>query len=250
MTTIDHSNHQDAVGARLGMWLFLFTEILLFGGIFLLYSVYRSKFPADFHYAASHLDLFTGTINTVILLTSSLFMVLAVASLEKQDRKNSSLFIALTTLLGTAFLVIKYFEWSEKIAHGLYPNSEVLEIHTAGEKIFYSLYYLMTGLHAIHIIIGLVILLVMLKKIYSKPYRILNLKEIGSKILNIEGNNAATVLKYRSDEQIADMKIKLIYDNNENLNEKDLIKLENSGLYWHLVDVIWIFLFPLFYLIT
>lgn len=250
MTTIDHSSHQDAVGARLGMWLFLFTEILLFGGIFLLYSVYRSKFPADFHYAASHLDLFTGTINTVILLTSSLFMVLAVASLEKQRRRESSLFILLTTLMGTAFLVIKYFEWSDKISHGLFPNSEVLEIHTAGEKIFYSLYYLMTGLHALHIVIGLVILWVMLKKIYSKPFRVLNLGEIGAKGLNIHSGESKQILNYKSDEEIAEMKIKLIYENNENLNEKDLISLENSGLYWHLVDVIWIFLFPLFYLIT
>jgi len=250
MTSIDHSTHQDAVGARLGMWLFLFTEILLFGGIFLLYSVYRSKFPADFHYAATHLDLFTGTINTVILLTSSLFMVLAVASLEKQNRKNSSLFILLTALLGVTFLVIKYFEWSHKIRHGLFPNSEVLEIHTAGEKIFYSLYYLMTGLHAVHIIIGVVILLVMLKKISSKPFRILNLNGIGSKTLNIDDTDSKSILKYKSDEPIANMRIKLIYNNNENLNDADLIKLENSGLYWHLVDVIWIFLFPLFYLIT
>ncbi len=250
MASIDHSSHQDAVGARLGMWLFLFTEILLFGGIFLLYSVYRSKFPADFHYAASHLDIYTGTINTVILLTSSLFMVIAVASLEKQDRKSSSIFILLTTLLGTTFIIIKYFEWSEKISHGLFPNSEVLEIHTAGEKIFYSLYYLMTGLHAIHIIIGLVILIVMLKKISSKPYRILKLNDIGSKVLNILNKDSKSILKYKSDEPVSNMKIRLIYDSNENLNEKDLIKLENSGLYWHLVDVIWIFLFPLFYLIT
>jgi len=250
MTSIDHSSHQDAIGARLGMWLFLFTEILLFGGIFLLYSVYRSKFPADFHYAATHLDIFTGTINTIILLTSSLFMVLAVANLEKQDRKRSSAFILLTTLLGTAFLIIKYFEWSEKIGHGLFPNSEVLEIHTAGEKLFYSLYYLMTGLHAVHIIIGLIILFVMFKKISSRPYRILNLVDIGSKVLNIMDKDSKSILNYRSDEPVGDMKIKLIYDNNEHLNERDLIKLENSGLYWHLVDVIWIFLFPLFYLIT
>jgi len=250
MTSIDHSSHQDAVGARLGMWLFLFTEILLFGGIFLLYSVYRSKFPVDFHYAASHLDIFTGTVNTIILLTSSLFMVLAVASLEKQDRKNSSVFILLTTLMGTTFLVIKYFEWSEKISHGLYPNSEVLEIHTAGEKMFYSLYYLMTGLHAVHIVIGLIILFIMFKKISSKPSRILKLNDIGSNILNITKKDSKSILKYKSDEPVSEMKIRLVYNSNENLNEKDLIKLENSGLYWHLVDVIWIFLFPLFYLIT
>jgi cytochrome c oxidase subunit 3 len=250
MATVDHSGHHDAVGARLGMWLFLFTEILLFGGIFLLYSVYRSKFPEDFHYAATHLDIFTGTVNTAILLTSSLFMVLAVTSLEKHGRKLSASFIGLTMLMGTAFLVIKYFEWSSKISHGLFPNSKVLEIHTSGEKVFYSLYYLMTGLHALHIIIGLVILAVMFARISAKPSRKLEVAGGGTGILKITGTGPGTILDYRSDEPVSGIKLKLIYDHNKQIDEQDLITLENSGLYWHLVDVIWIFLFPLFYLIT
>jgi cytochrome c oxidase subunit 3 len=204
--------HRDATGARIGMWLFLFTEILLFGGLFLLYAVYRSKFPGDFHFSAAELDTFMGTINTAVLLTSSLTMVLAVAGLEKKSRKIASIFLCITILLGVVFLINKYFEWSAKFAHGFYPNSEVLEYHTAGENIFYGLYYLMTGLHGLHIVIGIVILSIMLFLVSKKS-----------------GKTGAT-----AEEEL------------EGLH----IKIENSGLYWHLVDIIWIFLFPLFYLIT
>ena len=204
--------HKDATGARIGMWLFLFTEILLFGGLFLLYAVYRFKFHEDFHFSAGTLDTFMGTVNTAILLTSSLTMVLAVASLEKKNRKHASLFLGATILLGLVFLVNKYFEWSAKFSHGLYPNSEVLESHTAGENVFYGLYYLMTGLHGLHIIIGIIILAVMFFLVSGKTGRV----AVG-------------------DEEELD---------------RLHIKVENSGLYWHLVDLIWIFLFPLFYLIT
>jgi cytochrome c oxidase subunit 3 len=204
--------HRDAIGARIGMWLFLFTEILLFGGLFLLYAVYRSKFPGDFHFSAGELDTFMGAINTAVLLTGSLTMVLAVAGLEKKNRKIASIFLSVTIFLGVVFLINKYFEWSAKFAHGLYPNSEVLEYHTAGENIFYGLYYLMTGLHGLHIVIGIVILSIMLFLVSKKT-----------------GKTGPA-----AEEEL------------EGLH----IKIENSGLYWHLVGIIWIFLFPLFYLIT
>ena len=201
---------RDATGARIGMWLFLFTEVLLFGGLFLLYAVYRSKFPQDFHFCAAELDTFMGALNTAILLTSSLTMVLAVTSLEKKNKKLTSLFLVITMIFGVIFLVNKYFEWSAKFQHHIYPNSEVLQTHPAGENIFYSMYYLMTGLHGLHIVIGLIILTVMLIMVSKKT------------------------------------------QNPDNEDELDRlhIKVENSGLYWHLVDIIWIFLFPLFYLIT
>ncbi len=153
-----------------------------------------------------------GTINTAVLLTSSLTMVLAVAGLEKKNRKIASVFLSVTIFLGVVFLINKYFEWSAKFAHGLYPNSEILEHHTAGENIFYGLYYLMTGLHGLHIVIGIVILSIMLLLVSKKT------------------RNTGTA----AEEEL------------EGLH----IKMENSGLYWHLVDIIWIFLFPLFYLIT
>lgn len=209
-------SHKDNVGARIGMWLFLLTEILLFGGLFLLYAVYRAKFPEDFHYCAAGLDTAMGTFNTAILLTSSLTMVLAVTSWEKKDRKLTNIFLWATVIMGFMFLVNKYFEWSAKISHGLYPNSEILETHTAGEKIFYSMYYLMTGLHGLHIVIGLIIILVMMRHVSKK-------KQPG--------------------EDLTTREVKHWWD-------KEFIKLENTGLYWHLVDVVWIFLFPLFYLIT
>jgi cytochrome c oxidase subunit 3 len=139
-------------------------------------------------------------------------MVLAVAGLEKKNRKIVSIFLSVTIFLGVVFLINKYFEWSAKFAHGLYPNSEVLEYHTAGENIFYGLYYLMTGLHGLHIVIGIVILSIMLFLVSKKT-----------------GKTGAA-----AEEEL------------EGLH----IKIENSGLYWHLVDIIWIFLFPLFYLIT
>jgi cytochrome c oxidase subunit III len=202
--------HKDHTGARIGMWLFLLTEILLFGGLFLLYSVYRTKFPQDFHYCAGTLDIIFGAANTVILLTSSLTMVLSVVSLEKENRKLASLFLVATIILAFVFLTNKYFEWSAKFHHGIYPNSEILQQHTQGENIFYGLYFLMTGLHGLHIIIGIIILSVMLFKI-SRTFDL-------------------TPAEEKSDSH--------------------MIQLENSGLYWHMVDIIWIFLFPLFYLIT
>ena len=194
---------RDQTGSRIGMWIFLFTEILLFGGLFMLYSVYLHQFRDDFHYGASNLDTMMGTANTAVLLTSSLTMVLAVAAAGMGKRKHTLLFLMSTIGLGALFLVNKYFEWSAKIEHGLYPNSKVLLGHTPGEHIFYSLYYLMTGLHALHIVIGLVILAVM--------------------VVFALGDKNRELLAGR---------------------------MENSGLYWHLVDVVWIFLFPLFYLIT
>ncbi|NIM11700.1 MAG: cytochrome c oxidase subunit 3 family protein [Candidatus Aminicenantes bacterium] len=203
--------HRDHTGARIGMWLFLFTEILLFGGLFLLYAVYRSKFSGDFHFCAGDLDTFLGAVNTAILLTSSLTMVLAVAGLEKKNRKLASLFLGLTIFLGFVFLVNKFFEWSAKIGHGIFPDSVVLQSHPVGENIFYSLYYLMTGLHGLHVVIGMVILSVMI--VFISRTRKTNTGP-GEEL------------------------------------DRQSIQLENSGLYWHLVDIIWIFLFPLFYLVT
>jgi len=210
---------RDTVGARLGMWLFLFTELLLFGGLFLLYAVYRSSFAEDFHYAATTLDPLVGTVNTVILLTSSLTMVLSIAALERAKRRASFGFLATTVLLGLVFLVNKAFEWGHKIEHGIYPMSDKLLEHTNGENIFYGLYYGMTGLHALHVIAGLVVLVTIWHILARRTCRLdaqgVEEEEIGRRLFADEGN-----------------------------------KLESAGLYWHLVDIIWIFLFPLFYLIS
>jgi cytochrome c oxidase subunit III len=197
-------NRDHGVGSRIGMWLFLLSEILLFGGLFLLYAVYRSKHPADFHTASLELSRFDGTLNTVILLTSSLTAVLAIFSLQAQNRpKRAMLYLAATIALGGAFLVVKAFEWTAKLEHGLYPGAAVLMAKPPGEILYFGLYFTMTGLHALHVIIGMTILSVM---------------------LSFVRRGKAT--------------------------QERSAALENAGLYWHLVDIIWIFLFPLFYLIS
>ena len=203
MSSAAHEKHVDYTGAKIGMWLFLFTEVLLFGGMFLLYAVYRSKHPQEFHHAALELNTLIGTINTLVLLTSSMTVALSITAIQKGHKKLSSYMLIVTILLGLVFLVNKYFEWTAKFAHGLYPSSPVLLKHSSGEVLFFGLYYMMTGLHGLHVLAGIVLL---------------------------------SIVWY--------------YVNKESVNRSDFVLLENSGLYWHLVDIVWIFLFPLFYLIT
>jgi len=200
---MDVDENRDSIGSKTGMWLFVLSEILLFGGLFILYSVYRYKYASAFHLAAEELSRPFGTINTLILVTSSLTMALSIFSLKKGDRTSSLMFLAATLFLGSLFLLIKYFEWTGKISHQIFPDSPRLLERNQGEILFYGLYYSMTGLHGLHVLVGLGVLCVM------------------------------GIL-------IAKQKI----------NRANVIPLENSGLYWHLVDIIWIFLFPLFYLIT
>ena len=197
-----HAVHKDYEGAKIGMWLFLFTELLLFGGLFILYGAYRSFYEDQFAYAATELNTFLGVFNTVILLTSSLTMVLSVSAMQKGDIRSSVNALGWTFLLAIGFLVNKYFEWSAKIHHGVYPGSStMIEHHDKGEVIFYGLYYMMTGLHGFHVIVGMICMGFIywhIRKGWITP--------------------------------------------------TDYVKIENVGLYWHLVDLIWIFLLPLFYL--
>jgi cytochrome c oxidase subunit 3 len=243
-------HHKDHEGARIGMWLFLFTEVLLFGGLFLLYAVYRAGFPEDFHFSAAQLDTFMGGLNTVILLTSSLTMVLAVAHLERKNRKWAAIFVSATIFFAVLFLVNKYFEWSAKIHHGLFPNSEVLQTHTPGENVFYSLYYLMTGLHGIHILVGIILLGWLSVKIMQKPRRIVKVTGFDTQSLNLTDESGKPLWSHDEKENVTGVEMALVYEENDDIIDRLNIKLENAGLYWHLVDVIWIFLFPLFYLIT
>lgn len=198
----DPHQHKDAIAAKIGMWLFLFTELLLFGGLFLLYMAYRLQFSKDFIIAAQELNITLGTVNTIILLTSSLTMALSIAAIQRGKKTLSILFLISTISFALAFLVIKYFEWSAKFQHGIAPKAPELLSKPNGEIVFYGMYYAMTGLHALHVIIGAIILLFM-----------------------------------------------LVFLIRNKITKDDYVKLENSGLYWHLVDLIWIFLFPLFYLI-
>ena len=204
-TQTDHGAqmlHRDDEGSRMGMWLFLFTEVILFGGLFAVYAVYRFMNPEAFHIASSHLNLFLGATNTVVLLTSSLTVALSISAIQSGRPKQSLIFLGLTVVFALTFMVNKYFEWGAKIEHGLFPGTEQFYDMNRGEAMFYYLYYFMTGLHGLHVIVGTVLLVIMGIKIMQKK-----------------------------------------------LTSTNYTLLENSGLYWHLVDVIWIFLFPLLYLI-
>jgi len=193
----------DYTGKKIGMWFFLFTELLFFGGMFLLYSVYRYRYPEDFHTAAMGENIVIGSINTAVLLTSSLSIAVSISAIEKGNRKLSVLLQILTILLGLFFLVNKYFEWTEKIFRGIYPNSPVLLNQSKGQILFFSLYYVMTGIHGLHVLIGTIVISFMV---------VFSLKGV--------------------------------------ITRENFSKLENTGLYWHFVDIVWIYLFPLFYLIT
>ncbi|TKG91157.1 cytochrome c oxidase subunit 3 family protein [Puteibacter caeruleilacunae] len=200
---IQAHDHYDHEGSKLGMWLFIFTEFLLFGGLFITYAVYKYMNPVAFHMAAEELSVTVGAINTVILLVSSATIAMSISAMQYNDVKLTKRLLLATILLAIVFLVNKYFEWGAKISHGIYPGSEQLMEVSRGELLFYGLYFFMTGLHALHIIIGVVFIAVVYFKV---------------------ANGTVHAERY--------------------------VLLENSGLYWHLVDAIWIFLFPLFYLIT
>ncbi|MCC6346202.1 MAG: cytochrome c oxidase subunit 3, partial [Nitrospirales bacterium] len=149
-------------GAAFGMWLFLITELLFFGGLFLLYSVFRAHYPQEFHAAAREENTVLGAANTVILITSSLTIALALSALKEGKKRLSAFLQGVTLLCGSAFLVNKYFEWGAKIAHGVYPDSPVLLQRGKGEALFYGLYYVMTGLHGLHVLIGMCVIAAML----------------------------------------------------------------------------------------
>ena len=197
-----HAEHKDNVGAKLGMWLFLFTELLLFGGLFILYSVYLARYPHEFGLAGRELNVVFGTTNTVVLLTSSLFAAMAVTSVKRGERVTTLGLLGGTLACAGIFLVIKYVEWSAKIGHGLYPGSPKLAAGPPGEAVFFSIYYITTGLHGLHVIVGGILLSWIAGKVKSGA-----------------------------------------------IHAGDNVVLENGTLYWHLVDLIWIFIFPLYYLI-
>ena len=198
-----HAVHRDPVGAKTGMWLFLFTEVLLFSGLFLVYAVYRQMHGHDFHEAALELNRVLGVTNTFVLLTSSLTMVLSVGALQRARPALARRWLLATFGLACAFLVIKYFEWSAKYHHGIFPGDPHLQELPHGEDLFFNLYFMMTGLHGLHVVIGMVVMAVIWFRIRSGA-------------VDAEHHGA----------------------------------LEYTGLYWHLVDLIWIFLLPLFYLTT
>ncbi len=242
--------HRDDVGAKMGMWLFLLTELLLFGGVFLMYAAYRARFPEDFHYASTLLDPLLGGVNTLVLLTSSLTMVLSIAALERGRRQTSVVFLGATIGLGLVFLVIKAFEWSAKLSHGLFPGADELVERTAGENVFFGLYYGMTGLHALHVIVGLGILIYMVGVVARRPRRTVRIAAPVGERLTLATDRGRTLWSEALESGAQSIELGVVYRQHEELLHRRIPKLDNAGLYWHLVDIIWIFLFPLLYLIT
>src|SRR5207237_147915 len=156
---------QQSEATTLGMWVFLVTEVLFFGGLFATYMVYRSQFPEAFAAASHELDVTLGTINTIVLITSSLTMALAVHAAQLGQRKLLMLFLILTMVLGAVFLGIKSVEYYHKFAEHHVPGPDFHfepEQFQKHAQLFFSLYFVMTGLHALHMIIGIGIMLVML----------------------------------------------------------------------------------------
>jgi len=195
---------QQSEAATLGMWVFLVTEILFFGGLFATYLVYRSWYPGAFAAASHEMIVWAGTLNTTVLITSSLTMALAVRAGQVGDRRALVWLIAATMMLGVVFLGVKAFEYrTEFVEHHLPGHGfEFAEPYARQAQIFFSLYFVMTGLHALHMIIGLGVMAVMLWWSMRRP-----------------------------------------------LTRVHATRIEISGLYWHFVDIVWIFLFPLLYLI-
>jgi cytochrome c oxidase subunit 3 len=195
---------QQAEASTLGMWVFLVTEVLFFGGLFLVYLVYRSTYPDAFIAGSHELDVMLGGINTAVLITSSLTMALAVHAAETGHRRTLMILLVVTMALGAAFLGIKSVEYYHKFVehHVPGPGFQFEEEHIKHAQLFFSLYFVMTGLHAVHMIIGLGIMTWMLWWSWR----------------------GIITAEYYS-------------------------PIEISGLYWHFVDIVWIFLFPLLYLL-
>jgi cytochrome c oxidase subunit 3 len=200
------NTHQQIEAGKLGMWLFLATEVLLFGGLFTAYAVFSYLHPGLFREAHKFLDVNLGALNTIVLLFSSLTVVLSIHAAQKNKRKWIIVNLALTIMCAGGFLIVKYFEYNHKFHAGLLPGTYFTNgvlSNPDQTHIFFGLYFLMTGLHGIHVVIGMIILTWLLLR-------------------TIKGD----------------------------FSSQYYVPLEIGGLYWHLVDVIWIFLFPLLYLIA
>jgi cytochrome c oxidase subunit III len=227
VTTIEHEAHNPALvhqfsevqqqknAASLGMWLFLATEIMFFGGMFCAYLIYRINYFNAFAAGSQQLNVWMGGINTAVLIVSSVTVVLAVKAAEAGKRQLLVGYLVVTILLGLTFLVIKGFEYKEKFEKHHVPgatfnftekfddNGKQIPVNARQAELFFSLYFVMTGMHALHMIIGCGLF-------------------TGLAILAWKGHYTSSYFT----------------------------PIENGGLYWHLVDIIWIYLFPLLYLIS
>jgi cytochrome c oxidase subunit 3 len=191
--TLEQQQH----AATLGMWVFLMTEVLFFGGLFLTYTLYRMWYPEMFRLASEHLNVTLGAANTIVLIASSLTMALAVNAAQLGERRKLVVLLILTMILGSVFLGVKVVEYGDKFHHHLVPGPDFAFAApwTQQAQLYFSLYFAMTGLHALHMIV-------------------------------------MTVWSWQG-----------------RFSPEYYTPIEITGLYWHFVDIVWIFLFPLLYLI-
>jgi cytochrome c oxidase subunit 3 len=207
---VHHPDHQfdsplqQRESLSLGMWLFLVTEVMFFGGIFVGYAVYRHMYPDMFHHMSHHLNVYMGGINTAVLLTSSLTMAFAVNAAQNGNKKRMVSMLLVTFVCSIIFLIVKYFEYAEKFHHHLVPGAHFATDPEYGDKaqIFFSFYFAATGLHGFHVLLGTICIAIFAWLGHKGHFP----KE-----------------KYQP--------------------------VEMLGLYWHFVDLVWIYVFPLFYLI-
>ncbi len=217
LTHLQHhfvSSEQQFDSAKLGMWLFLITEVLLFSGMFVAYAVYRQWHPETWAAASQTLDWQMGGLNTIVLLASSFTVALSIHYIQKGMKKRSFWMLITTLALAGVFLVVKYFEYMSKFEHGVFPGS-MFDPHGTAHGVdygalasfayapqFFSIYFVMTGIHGFHVVVGMVVI----AWIASRTYR-------------------------------------------GHFSSEYYTHIELTGLYWHLVDLVWIFLFPLLYLV-
>jgi cytochrome c oxidase subunit III len=224
-STAEHADHpahlqhhfvtseQQFDASKMGMWLFLITEILLFSGMFVTYTVYRAWYPEVFEHSAELLDWRLGGLNTIVLLASSFTVALGIHFIQVGNRKGLVINIILTIFFAAVFMTVKYFEYTGKWAHGVFPGAAfaphgianghdyaAFDIPFAAQ--FFSIYFVMTGIHGIHVLVGMGLFAWLARRAVRGDF-----------------------------------------------SPEYYTPVELTGLYWHLVDIIWIFLFPLLYLI-
>lgn len=191
-----HSAFADAGHAyessKLGIWVFLVTEVLLFGGLFMTYTVFRIKYPELFYRDHLELNRALGTVNTVVLICSSLSVAVGIAAIKNGKADVLKRSLVYTIAFGAVFLCIKYLEWSEDFAHGIYPGTDV----------FFSVYFMMVGVHGFHVLCGMLVMAWLLVQAHRGRF-----------------------------------------------SESYYTPVELTGIYWHFVDLVWIYLYPMFYLI-
>jgi cytochrome c oxidase subunit III len=204
-----HAHHFESAEAEFeaskqGMWLFMVTEVLMIGGLFVGYAIFRGLYPEAFQEAHKLLSVKMGLTNTVVLITSSVTMLLAVTSAQRGERTKSMKYLIATFLLGCCFLVVKYFEYTSKIHHGLLPGGNFTNTELTNPKapLFFSFYFVMTGIHAFHVVVGMGLMVWLMKRTAAREF-----------------------------------------------SPAFYTPVEFVGFYWHFVDLVWIYLFPMLYLI-